>query len=61
MSKVATPNGKKAAPRRQQVRDLLARGLTIRQIATVMGITTQGVYDHVAGIEREDAAKERAS
>jgi IS30 family transposase len=32
---------------RGRVADLLEKGLTVRQVATVLGITTQAVYKHI--------------
>lgn len=37
---------------RQRVADLLEKGLTVRQIADVLGLTTQNIYKHKHAIER---------
>lgn len=38
--------------RQQAVKAMVAQGLTIRQIAKALDISTQGVHDHIARIER---------
>lgn len=48
------PTSRETTPRRAEVRDLLAKGLTVRQIAAVMHVSTQAVYDHIRKIKAEE-------
>lgn len=32
---------------RQRVLDLIRRGLSVREVATLLGISTQAVYQHI--------------
>jgi predicted ArsR family transcriptional regulator len=50
----------KAAPgqTREQVRRLYAEGITVRQIAAVLGISTQAVYTHLRTLRRSGAVLE---
>lgn len=41
---------------RERVRDLKAQGLTVREIATVLNVTTQAVYKHLKRLEAEQNA-----
>ena len=36
---------------REQVVDLIEQGYTVRQISTLLGITTQAVYKHLKALE----------
>ena len=43
----------KKAPQRERVRDLLAAGLTPREIARLLDISTQRVYQHKDAIQKD--------
>jgi len=47
-------------PTRERVPELLDQGLTVREIASVLGISTQAVYKHIhrlgLSLDRTDAA-----
>lgn len=49
------------SPSRQAVRDKLTKGWTPREIALVLGISTQAVYQHIKRIRAVDEREERAS
>lgn len=40
------------APTRTQVREMTLQGLTARQIATVLGLSTQAIYLHLAALRK---------
>ena len=40
---------------RERVRDLIDRGLSVREVAQLLGISTQAVYKHLKRIEAEQA------
>lgn len=44
------------SPTREQVRRLQAKGLSVREIATLLSISTQAVYKHLRKIEQQKAA-----
>jgi hypothetical protein len=48
-------------PRRDRVRELHGNGLKPREIAAVMGITTQATYKHLAAIKAEDTEREEGA
>jgi DNA-binding CsgD family transcriptional regulator len=54
MAKNIGPPGKT----RERIRTLRAQGLTPRQIAAALGLSTQAVYQHIDRIKRDE---ERAS
>jgi DNA-binding NarL/FixJ family response regulator len=45
-------------PQRQAVRRLLARGLSVREVALKLGVSTQRVYQQIAAIRRADGGGE---
>lgn len=49
------------SPSRRQVRRLTEKGYTARQIAEVMQVTTQAVYQHQRAIRAADAEESVAS
>ena len=57
-SEVSTVTDRK--PTRERVPELLDQGLTVREIASVLGISTQAVYKHIhrlgLSLDRTDAA-----
>jgi len=40
-------------PTRERVRQLTAQGLTVREIATLLGLSVQAIYKHLRKIEAE--------
>lgn len=42
-------------PTRNRVADYLAKGLTVRQIADLLNISTQAVYKHKKRLERHES------
>lgn len=46
---------------RQRVEDLIAKGLTVRQIADLLRISTQAVYKHLKFLGIEPPAQRKAS
>lgn len=50
-----------ATTTREQVRDRLTRGQPVREIALILGITTQAVYKHKKAIELETKPEEAVS
>jgi len=45
----------KKAPQRERVRELLAAGLNPREIARLLDISTQRVYQHKAALMKDDS------
>jgi len=43
----------KKAPQRERVRDLLTAGYRPREIARLLDISTQRVYQHIAAIQKD--------
>ena len=41
------------APTRDRVRQLKGQGLKVREIATILNISTQAVYKHLKALEAE--------
>ncbi len=44
----ANPSNRQPSPRQQEVLDLLARGMTNKEIAARLGISERGVKHHVS-------------
>ncbi len=44
------------SPSRRRVRELTAQGLTPREIAAVMGVSPQNVYQHLKQIRTDEEA-----
>ena len=40
---------------RKRVRDMRKRGMSVREIALILHISTQAVYKHIAALESEKA------
>lgn len=45
---------------RDRVRNMIARDLTVREIAQLLGVSTQAVYKHLKRIEEEDSQETAA-
>jgi len=41
-------------PTRERVRQLTAQGLTVREIATLLGLSVQAIYKHLRKIEADE-------
>lgn len=50
-----------ATSTREQVRRYTEKGMTPREIALLLHVTTQNVYKHLAAIRRESEAKEASA
>lgn len=50
-----------AESKKEKVRELNEAGLTKRQIASVLNISTQAVYQHLATIKRESDQQEQTA
>jgi hypothetical protein len=54
MEDLANKPRQRPTPVRDRVRELHAKGLTAREIATLLAISTQRVYQHLDAIRTED-------
>lgn len=45
------PNSDSTQSTREKVADYLDKGLTVREIAGLLGLTTQAIYKHTRSIE----------
>lgn len=41
---------------RDRVRQLTGQGLTVREVASILNVTTQAIYKHLKAIEAEESA-----
>ena len=46
---------------REQVRKLTAQGFSVREIATLLGLSTQAIYLHIKAIRAEGSSRKAAS
>ena len=51
-----TTTGEPMTSTRERVRQLTAQGLTVREIASILSLSTQAIYKHRKAIEADDAA-----
>lgn len=61
MVNIAKTKPTSKTPQRDRVQDLDARGLTVRQIAAALSISTQRVYQHLRKIRMAEAEPEEAA